>query len=184
MKSIHPRFPDYDIHDDGRVFRARYSKPMGKGTRRSHIGAEIKGRVLLSGYRQFNLVQANGEPALMRANRLIAETFLGPPPTPQHQCAHGDGDKLNNNISNLRWATVRENNADKDLHGTERRGSASPRAKFTDAQVVEIRSSFTGKRGEILALAKRFRVGASTMNRIVHGIAYSSVGLSALEGRR
>jgi ABC-type sugar transport system ATPase subunit len=49
---------------------------------------------------------------------------------------------------------------------------------------AEIRSSFSGKRGEIVTLAKKYAVGKSTMNRIVHGVSYSPVGLSALEGRK
>lgn len=171
MKKINPRFPDYDIQDDGRVFRARYSK-IGKGTRSSHIGAEIKGRILLSGYRQFNLVLANGEGMLVRANRLIAETFLGPPPSPKHHCAHNDGNKLNNHITNLRWATPKENSADMDTHGTRRRGPEAPKAKLSNEDIAEIRASFTGKRGELLALAMRYGVGASTMGRAIFGETY------------
>lgn len=34
------------------------------------------------------------------------------------QCAHNDGNKLNNHISNLRWATTKENAHDKILHKT------------------------------------------------------------------
>ncbi len=183
MKRTNPRFPDYEIRDDGRVFRVRYGK-SGKGSRSSKIGSEVKGRILQSGYRQFKLVRADGTKALVRANRLIAETFFGPAPTTVHQCAHSDGDRLNNHVNNLRWATPKENNADKGLHGTENRGSANPRAKFTDSEIAEIRSSLSGKRGEIVTLAKKYAVGKSTMNRIVHGVSYSPVGLSALEGRK
>jgi hypothetical protein len=35
-----------------------------------------------------------------------------------HQAAHGDGAGLNNRLANLRWATRRENEADKIKHGT------------------------------------------------------------------
>lgn len=174
MKKIHPRFPDYDICEDGRIFRARYSK-TGKGSRSSRLGAEIKGRVLLSGYRQFNLVQANGEQALVRANRLIAETFLGPAPTPRHHCAHGDGDRLNNAISNLRWATAKENNADQNLHGTRRRGNRT----LTDEQMQKIRCGYSGRRGHLVEMSKSLGIPKTTLVRVIKGY-----GPRALEGRR
>lgn len=50
--------------------------------------------------------------------RLVALTFLGPPPSTAHQAAHNDGDPLNNRVDNIRWATQDENEADKFLHGT------------------------------------------------------------------
>ena len=175
MKKINPRFPDYDVHDDGRVFRARYSKPTGKGTRSSHLGSEIKGRVLLSGYRQFNLVQANGERALVRANRLIAETFIGPAPTARHHCAHGDGDRLNNHIGNLRWATAKENNADQNLHGTRRRGNRT----LTNEEIQNIRFSYSGRRGHLVEMSRTLGIPKTTLARVIKGY-----GPRALDGRR
>jgi hypothetical protein len=35
--------------------------------------------------------------------RLVAEAFLGPPPSPKHVACHIDGDALNNRASNLEW---------------------------------------------------------------------------------
>lgn len=51
-------------------------------------------------------------------HRLVAEAFLGSPPTPEHQVAHGDGDKKNNDVSNLSWKTASQNNFDKHHHKT------------------------------------------------------------------
>lgn len=43
-------------------------------------------------------------------HRLVAFTFLGPPPTQQHwQVNHKDGDKTNNGIKNLEYVTPSEN---------------------------------------------------------------------------
>lgn len=48
---------------------------------------------------------------------LVLEAFAARRPAGM-QCAHNDGDRSNNALSNLRWATPKENNADKRQHGT------------------------------------------------------------------
>ena len=53
-------------------------------------------------------------------HRLTCMAFHGEPPAkwPKYHAAHCDGDPLNNRPDNLRWATPKENIADKRLHGT------------------------------------------------------------------
>lgn len=83
-------------------------------------------------------------------HRLVCEAFHGPQPTKYHEVAHWDGDRLNNAPSNVRWATHKENEADKIRHGKvasgdrngrrlhpERypRGERHPMSKLTDVQV-------------------------------------------------
>ena len=52
---------------------------------------------------------------------LVCTAFHGPKPTAKHKVAHRDGNGLNNAAQNLRWATSKENEADKRLHGRQRR---------------------------------------------------------------
>lgn len=54
---------------------------------------------------------------------MVCETYNGPPPSPEHDAAHIDGDESNNRPGNLRWSTRLENIADKAIHGTQPRGS-------------------------------------------------------------
>lgn len=43
-------------------------------------------------------------------HRIVAKTFLPPPPTPEHKWVnHEDGNKLNNHYTNLKWTTISEN---------------------------------------------------------------------------
>lgn len=74
------------------------------------------------------------------AHRLVALAFLGAPPTPKHQAAHRDGDRRNNRADNLRWATCRENHADRRAHGTDPTGTRNGRAKLDAIDVAEIRA--------------------------------------------
>lgn len=161
---IHPRFPDYEIHPDGRIFRIRPSNVGGAGIK-GIVGTQIRGRILKeSGYRQFKLIDSSGKKVFIRANRLMAETFRGPAPSTSHQAAHNDGDRLNNRKDNIRWATPIENAADRFLHGTAKRAH-----NLTADEIAEIRSQFSGKIGEITELAGRLGISYSATRRIIHG---------------
>jgi hypothetical protein len=59
---------------------------------------------------------------------LVAERFLGEKPTPQHEVCHIDGDKKNNQASNLRWGTQKDNARDRDIHGKTSRGESHSQA--------------------------------------------------------
>lgn len=69
---------------------------------------------------------------------VVAEAFIGPRPSPEMECAHCDGNKLNNRSDNLRWDSCAGNNADKKLHGTSQRGERHGNHKLTEAQVLSI----------------------------------------------
>jgi hypothetical protein len=43
---------------------------------------------------------------------LVLETFVGPKPTPKHECCHRDDDRSNNAVENLYWGTHAENMRD------------------------------------------------------------------------
>jgi len=51
-------------------------------------------------------------------HQAVCRAFHGPRPSGLYEVAHIDGDKLNNKAENLRWATKKENEADKKIHGT------------------------------------------------------------------
>ena len=42
-------------------------------------------------------------------HRLVAFTFIGPPPSPNHVVDHINRDELDNRVDNLRWVTKRDN---------------------------------------------------------------------------
>lgn len=74
-------------------------------------------------YRSVRLTVGNGTRKRIMVHRLIAETFLGPRPSPQHEVRHLDGDRSNNAASNLAWGTRKENADDRARHGRTSHGA-------------------------------------------------------------
>jgi hypothetical protein len=90
-----PGFTRYTISESGVVY------------------STIKERVLLGninedGYRQVHLVDDNGVSLIRRVHRLVALTFI-PNPDNLPVINHKDGNKLNNDSSNLEWCTSEYN---------------------------------------------------------------------------
>ena len=51
-------------------------------------------------------------------HRLVMETWGTPPPSPEHEIDHIDGNPSNNHISNLQWLTHKENMAKRGFYLT------------------------------------------------------------------
>ena len=86
-------YSDYLIFEDGEIF--------------SLLSNKLIKRSLTRGYYQVGLYKNNVEKKLY-LHRLIALTFI-PNPENKPVVDHIDENKLNNNISNLRWVTHSEN---------------------------------------------------------------------------
>lgn len=76
------------------------------------------------------------------AHAIMCRLKHGPKPTPKHECAHSCGKGTAGCVHphHLRWATRKENHADKKLHGTQQRGEAHGRCKLTEPQAIEIKA--------------------------------------------
>lgn len=75
-----------------------------------------------------------------RVNRIVATRKHGKPPSATHHAAHSCGNKLCINWKHIRWATPKENQADRILHGTNHFGEKSPASKITEDDVRAIRT--------------------------------------------
>jgi len=72
------------------------------------------------------------------AHRVVCAERHGAPPTTKHQAAHLCGKSSCINPHHLAWKTAKENESDKDGHGTRHIGERNPMAKLTEADVLEI----------------------------------------------
>lgn len=107
------------------------------------------------------------------AIRVMCERAHGAPPTPKHQVAHscGRGKFGCINPPHLRWATVKQNHADKKIHGTLPHGEKHYNAKLTVEQVREIRAI----RGtlSVSKIAAKYNVSAGCISGIFYGGTWS-----------
>lgn len=97
-------FPDYKINSEGKILRISknyYLKPC--------LDKSI-------GYFVVNLYDTKGRPRRKFLHRLIAEAFI-PNPENKRTVNHIDGNKSNNELSNLEWATDSENMLHAFSHG-------------------------------------------------------------------
>jgi len=129
-----PGYDDYEVSSSGRVRRATPFKNYP-------AGYVLKPKLNRYGYYVIALSR-NGRYRHVGVHRLVVLAFLGEPPTPWQEVAHGDGRRTNNHLSNLRWATPAENAADRARHGQWHlpRGEQHAQAVLTDQIVVTMRS--------------------------------------------
>lgn len=177
----HESFPDeewraapgfvgfYEVSSYGRVRRIiGFASPDG----RNYVASEfLPMRFYLDnrwGYPTIRLSLRKGGGRTALVHRLVCIAFHGPPPFPGAQVAHGDGSKDNNHVTNLRWATPKENSSDKLLHGTDGRGNRAPSGKLIDTQVREIRAKYRAGYGNAASLAREFGVTNSQILNIVN----------------
>ncbi len=119
-------------------------------------------RVLRGSPRPYVVIQdADGMKRTKKIHLLVAEAFIENPATKPH-VAHNDGNPLNNNVENLRWATPVENNADKFRHG-------SNGVKLTVQEAEAIKRTYEYGNHTQAEVAHIFGVARSTVGQIVRG---------------
>ncbi len=89
-------FPDYYVHSDGYVISRKH-----RNVRR------LIGGLTDRGYPQVTL-RHNGRQVTRLVHRLVAESFC-PKPEGADQINHKDGNKQNNQASNLDWVSAKQN---------------------------------------------------------------------------
>lgn len=163
MKSI-IEFPGYFIDKQGNVYSEvkRHNQPP-KLRRLSPF--------LQNGYSAVQLVK-NNRRHKKYIHSLLLETFIGPCP-PGYQCRHLDSDRKNNDISNLLWGTVKENQVDRINNGTSNRGMNHPNRKLNSDKIIKIRQLLPIKTQK--EIAKEFGVAASTIGSIAQGRRWSHI---------
>lgn len=100
-KSI-PGFEKYQISNFGRA------KSLNK---RTWTNSEFLFLVHVSNNNAYRALDVyhNNKRTRFKIHRLVAELFIGPPPSPKHEINHIDGNPSNNNVNNIEWVTKSEN---------------------------------------------------------------------------
>lgn len=135
----------------------------------------VKGNLLdpweiQDGYQQVGLYKNLESPRVVSVHRLVLEAFVGPCPKGQ-ECRHLDGMAWNNRLENLKWGTRKEQSADRERHGTHRKGPKSVRAKLVedDVQAIRLLLRIHDRRGAMSAVARKYEVDTATIRDIRDG---------------
>jgi hypothetical protein len=168
-----PRFSRYEVSECGDLRRANRGRASSNGTR-------IRGSIDTDGYLRYAITDDNGKRAPVTAYRLVAEAFIGPQPSPDHEVAHNNGSRISCYFRDLIWATRRQNAEDQLIHGTAQRGENNNRHKISDADVLTIRAEYRAikaSRGErsVSELEARFGICRTQIIRIAKGYAWSHI---------
>lgn len=143
----------------------------------------LKGKILkpkINPHRQNRCTVAlnkNGNTSYRYVSRLVLTAFVGAAP-PNHDAAHWDGDPVNNALSNLRWASVSENMADKIRHGTATYGSRNGASLLSEEEVMMIRRLYKRESYHVSnakELAKLFGVSRRVILKIVNNSSWLHV---------
>ncbi len=106
------------------------------------------------------------------AHRVACELAHGAPATREMHAAHSCGNRICCNPRHLRWATVRENHADKKLHGTQLAGDTCPVSKLSSGEVRQIRRELAKNTKNLSEIASEFGVSRSNIWCIKHGYTW------------
>lgn len=107
----------------------------------------------------------NGKQRTLAVHKLVANAFLDFP-NGKTQINHKDGNKFNNVVSNLEWATPAENKAHSLRMGLSKapKGEKHWKAKLSDKDIVDIREKRKTK--TLKELSQEYSVAISTIGDI------------------
>lgn len=132
----------YYVTTNGNVFS--HKKTWLAGRKESALcgreQTELSKRLSKSGY-LFVQLYVHKKPKMVKIHRLVATTFIRNPEN-KPQVNHKDGDKKNNNYTNLEWSTGSENIQHSfDIGRIPVRGENHSESKLKEYQVLDILSS-------------------------------------------
>jgi hypothetical protein len=146
---------------------------------RKKVGSYVQPETFISGSEYHGYLKTSLRKSGYKKDKfihcLVAEAFLGLKPEGMEVC-HGDGNRKNNRIENLRYGTRADNVRDSIKHGTFKnppriRGCENKYAKLNDEIVRYIRTSSETTYG----LAKRFNVSKWAISNVRNNISWVHV---------
>ncbi len=136
---------------------------------------------LTTGYRTLNLHRPNNKGTLY-IHREMAGLFLKKPSATHKYVIHRNHNKLDNNLKNLRWATLEQmidhqQNSPAKMAYKEKQANRTEGLKLTASNVKKIKNILNNKNRDITIrqLAENYGVSEMTMYRIKSGENWKKV---------
>ena len=157
----------YEVSPEGLVRSLSRTIPYKNGAQRTFPSVILRPFQTARGDVMVNLVDEYGLPSQHRVHRLVAETYNPNPSMYNLVVKHADGDKTNNVVSNLIWATR------KSMAAYDKRKQRY-NAKLSEEQVKRIREMLNvGTPGK--TIAEQFGCSPQTVSRIKTGDTWRGV---------
>lgn len=150
---------NYYVTDDGRVWSERTQKYLSPQYDKN-------------GYVKVQMRSTDNKSHRYSVHRLVLENFKPVQGMEKLQVNHKDGNKLNNNLNNLEWATCEEN----ITHAIQNnlRATVNGASKLTPEQVIEIfRRAWNGETN--IKLGKEFNVHPDQIGRIKNKKSWKNI---------
>ena len=107
-------------------------------------------------------------------HRLVAETYINNP-NPSYCVNHKDGNKLNNNISNLEWVSRAENERHSRYVLGKRKPIGANKKKLSKKDVVEILDLYHNEGQSVYKLCRKYNVSWTHLDKITKGQKWRTV---------
>lgn len=158
----------YEISTHGKVRSVDYVDTF-IGSGKVPCERKKKGRMLIishngKGYKKVGLANIGQK----YIHRLVAETYL-PNPEGKRTVNHLDGNKSNNRLDNLEWATHSENQFHSKATGLAKKGGEHKQSKLSNEDVEFIRKNYIPRHPEFgcNAMGRKYGISGGHINNIL-----------------
>lgn len=145
----------YFINEEGKIFSTKQKTLK-----------QLKTRVNSRGYEEIKIQRNN-----YKVHRLVAIAYISNPEN-LPQVNHIDGNKLNNDVSNLEWATNSDNQYHAWKTGLQPKRHAS-NASLTQKEADAIREEYVNTKIGTLELSRKYNVSKTTIKDILNAKYYN-----------
>lgn len=162
------KYPEYLVSDKGNVYSLKREKLLNPTNRDFY--PEV-------------CICINKSQRSVAVHRLVSEAFI-PNPENKPQVNHKDGNKHNNNVTNLEWVTCKENinhawknNLSKVSHKSRNAGEHGTNVRLSWDDVHYIRQHYKRginqfNKGNGTELCKKFNITESHLSHIITGLIW------------
>lgn len=167
-----PGFLGYAVSSDGKIWSCIKPGHIQPRYREWRPMKPIRVHKKKSPY-LFVSLYSDRKPHRFAIHRLILTIFIGEAPK-FHEACHNNGLSDDNRLSNLRWDTAKNNQADRRIHGTHLEGEDMPWAKLTEEEVKAIRI-FHSKGMPQKDIADLFRMSTAAICFLVNNKSWNHI---------